>query len=143
MNDTSIPQDQDLTRLLGTDRGIGRLRRSARWLAAAALIALAVLGYLLLRSDDNARFTPPANSSITPEQGGSFVAKLLPRPPRDTSPKPARTSAKGTQQVMNILGCLGYTDLGQLPLPRRACGAAVAQPARAAAPALPRMRSRA
>lgn len=55
MDDTSINRSEELTRLLGTDRRTGRLGQFARWLAAAALIAFAILGYAWLRSDDNAR----------------------------------------------------------------------------------------
>ena len=49
-------------------------------------------------------------------------------------------SGSGKSTVMNILGCLDTPTLGRVPVPRRPRRAALAPPARAPAPALPRLR---
>ena len=49
-------------------------------------------------------------------------------------------SGSGKSTAMNILGCLDTPTAGAVPVPRRARRGAVARPARAAAPPLPRLR---
>lgn len=50
MSEPQITKQEEVTRLLGTARAAGLLGKYGTWLAAAGLIALAVLGYVFLRS---------------------------------------------------------------------------------------------
>ncbi|MEW6353516.1 MAG: efflux RND transporter periplasmic adaptor subunit [Pseudomonadota bacterium] len=54
MNDPT-QQREELAQLLGADRRASALRRVVRWLIIVALVVLAVTGYWLLRSDNNAQ----------------------------------------------------------------------------------------
>ena len=62
--------------ILGVGRGRSRLRRSVPWLTAALLIALAVMGYVWLRSERSLCETWPAHLQAETEGDGLRVTVL-------------------------------------------------------------------
>jgi len=68
-------------------------------MTATAEITTAMRENVLLVSNAALRFTPPFKSGSDDKQNDSFVSNLLPKPPANTSSKPANAVKGGAQQV--------------------------------------------